>query len=442
MKDKTAPHRKGAKLPPLTKAEIKRLERFKIQLPIDNALREGKISFSCSGHSIRKPDYLTVQLEALSDRSLVKLSRAVKKGKKLDKPIILKGNCLSRCSICGEDPDFCIDGVSIYPETLCVYPKGITLSFELNVPSGVMVIANDLRPEFGILGSYDINTSMGCVKQSLKMAENGCAQAFVGNTCPGVYRVSKDNFVIANPVYDEKRDKAVLPKNWEEVASICTDLWWYSIVDGDEFLRRGLKFADGIDKVDVRSGVYKFTHFRHLLDFDDSCGKATIFTEIKWVRSSDFVKDYRGRFMKMNFTAEQVICHQIKKWPSLYGGKDGVQRVADHMFCTIGGGGDWHPNGFVQYDPDMLTWSPEAEIPQFDQVYDWRPLSDDYCALSRAANGKLNLNPSFAALAKNVLRCIIKHGSRSSRNKKEDNNSRKLAEKFLKNIDRLYPQVA
>ena len=442
MKDKTAPSRKDAKLPPLTKEDIMLIRRVKARFPIDDAVRKNKIKFSCGGHSIGKPDYLTVQLDALSDQALTELSRAVKKGKKLDKPIILKGNCLNKCFICGEEPDLCIDGVSMRPEKPCAYPKGISLSFELNVPSGVMVVANDLRPEFKVLGDYDINTRMGCVKQSLAMAKQGCAHAFVGNTCPGVYKVGKDKFVIANPIYDEKRDKTVLPKNWEEVASICTDLWWYSIVDADKFKRRGLKFGEGIDKVNVRPGVYKFTHFRHLLDFDDSSGKKVIFSEVQWVRPPDPVIDYMGGFMKMSFTAGQVIYNHITQWPTLYKGANGIQRVADHIFCVNGGGGDWHPNGFVQYDPDMPANSPEVPIPQFDQPYHWYPLSEGYCALDRAATGKLNLNLSFAALAKNVLRCIIKHGSRSSRNKKEDRNSRKLAEKFLKNIDKLYPQVA
>lgn len=241
----------------------------------------------------------------------------------------------------------------------------------------------------------------------------GCAQAFVGNSCPGVYRVGEDEFVITRVAFDDETDETVEPKG-ESVASICTDLWWYSIVDLDEFNRRGCD-EDQITKVEVRPGVYKFTHLVHL-EHEEKENEPFIYTKIEWVRPPEPVKDYAAIEAGKNFTAGQVIYNLIQQYPDLYDGENAVQRVADHILCGIGGGGDWHPNGFVQYDLDISPDTPEVEIPVFDKMYFWYPMSEKYSALCRAAGiggETIILNESFQDLARNIIKCILKHGSKS-----------------------------
>ena len=260
-----------------------------------------------------------------------------------------------------------------------------------------------------IITYFDVNKLEGCEQQSKVMADIGCAHASVGNTCPGVFRVGEDSFVIAGSAYDPETDKLYEP-SWEQVASVCTDLWWYSIVDGDEFKRRGCEghYSDA-QTVKVRPGVYRFTHKLWREDVEGP----NIFSTVEWVRDPDVVRDFAAEYSAKNFTAGQVIANSIKKWPTLYSNDaDGIRQAADHIFCTIGGGGDWHKNGFVQYDPDMKPDDPSVDIPKFSGSYTWYPLNEEYSALCLAADGKINLNPSFAALAINVAECIVAHGSK------------------------------
>ena len=180
----------------------------------------------------------------------------------------------------------------IRPKNTCPYPNGIPLTFELNVPSGIMIVANDLRPHFDFVGDYDVNTAMGCVKTTKAMEAIGCAYAFVGNSCPGMYKTGENTFTISCGGYDEKTEEDIEPEG-VRVAGIITDLWWYAIVDVDEFERRGCEGQRGIDRVQVEPGVYRFTHFQHL-DHDEN-DQPFIYTLIEWVRPPEPVRDYQTR---------------------------------------------------------------------------------------------------------------------------------------------------
>lgn len=368
------------------------------------------------------------------------------KGKKKGEIRFCKGSYETECFVCGKKVALSTDGSTIFAAAPCPYPDGIPLEFELNVPSGVMVVANGL-PRFGILGNYNVNTTIGCVKTTKAMETIGCAYAYVGNTCPGMYRVGDNRFIIASGGTGEGDDDEPIDPPGEHVGGIITDLWWYSIVDLDEFKRRGLKEdRRNYDFVATKPGVYKFTHFVHLKSFEWDCKKPEIYTEIEWVRSPDPVKDYRAKFMAKNFTAGQVVSHMIKSWPGMYSGPDYIMRAADFVFCVIGGGGSWHPNGFVIFDPDMLFNTPEVEIPVFDKPFSWYPLSEKYSKLCCAAGigeKKINLNPSFAALAKNVAYCIAKHGNSPSGGdpdpEKTSARNKAIAQKCLEKLLEKYP---
>lgn len=111
-----------------------------------------------------------------------------------------------------------------------------SFTFVLNVPSGKMVFADSL-PGFETLGDFDVNTVEGKMKQTMAMAEIGCAHAYVGNSCPSIYRVNFKKFIVAEVGWTKKTGRK-LPGPGKDVGSITTDLWWYSFADLQEFVRR------------------------------------------------------------------------------------------------------------------------------------------------------------------------------------------------------------
>jgi len=148
----------------------------------------------------------------------------------------------------------------------------------LNVPSGQIVIANDLRDLFNGKGGdkFYINNHDELIQYMLWWAEQGMAHGFTGNTCPGVHALKGDTYSICNyepEDYDGWREEEIQgpycnpyiprPKEAKEVASICTDLWWFSIMDKAEYDKRGGKENDGVTIVDVKPGQYLFTSFCH-----------------------------------------------------------------------------------------------------------------------------------------------------------------------------------
>lgn len=304
--------------------------------------------------------------------------------------------------------------------------SGLKIEFELNVPSGSMIFSDSL-PGFRIFGDFDINTKNGLIKQTMAMARIGCAHGFVGNSCPGVYRVDDKTLIVASVPFDECAGKS---KNspGEFLGTIVTDLWWYSFADGGEYERRGGIKEGDCGKIKVRPGVYKFSH---ALSGPRNYNRLYIYAKITWIRKPDLVKDYLKEFRETNFTAGQVIAHELRLWPYLYNGENTVMQVANHIFCVIGGGGDWHPNGFVQYDPDIPKETAELTIPVFDKPFPWYPLCE-YSALVKAADGQIHLNSSFAALAKNIARCMATHESTES-------HARRIAVKCLKKLNEKYP---
>ena len=413
-------------------------DSFMLSMRVEEAWKDKGVNFDANGHKMSAPDHaLITEMSHLGESVLQALLKAIKSQVPLADSITIEGNCLNTCFACGEEPDFETDGIMIRPKTPCSYPNGIPLTFELNIPSGVMVVANDLRGHFDFEGDYDINTRIGCVRTTKAMEKIGCAYAFVGNSCPSIYKTGEDIFTISSGGYNKKTDEDIEPEG-VHVASIITDLWWYSIVDADEFERRGCEGQYAVDRVQVKPGVYRFTHFQHL-DHSENDEPFT-YTLIEWVRSPEPVCNYQAESTNKNITAGQVIYESIQRYPTLYDGEDAIQKVADHIFCVIGGGGDWHTNGFVQYDPDMSPDAPDIDIPVFNKVYRWYPMCE-YSALCRAAgigDSVINLNPSFLALARNIIQSILTHGSEQI-HLDTHNDNQEIARKCLEGLNKRYP---
>ena len=200
-----------------------------------------------------------------------------------DMPIYVP-DAYSRCAICDWYPVFEIAGDCVRASEPCSMPDGITTQITLAVPSGKIIVTDDLRPVYnwrdadGNDGFASYNSALGQHQAILEMARQGCAYGPVSNTCPNLYRLAASNrYMIGRPPYDEDADEereftASVYHGAESVASICTDLWAYSICDYDDYLARGGDPANlehwTWTVVDVTPGVYRFTHHTGERSFD------------------------------------------------------------------------------------------------------------------------------------------------------------------------------
>lgn len=208
----------------------------------------------------------------------------------------VKGKALL-CYKCGESVPLNVTRAGFLKAVSeCTMPNGALLEFELAIPSGVMFVGNDFRDlgdwaedAGGACGDwddadprwreYDMDIGPGLNNISKWYAGRKLAHAFTGNTCPSVYKVGKDHLQIATGGWDADGNDVEL--EGERVANICTDLWWFSIADKDEYLSRDPNpNMQYIDEVVVKPGVYKFTHHYNMNYFDRDA-EVAVFTDIQ-----------------------------------------------------------------------------------------------------------------------------------------------------------------
>lgn len=383
-----------------------------------------------------------------------------------------------------ESDDMTVDAFAVANAATspCPHPDGVPVaSFNLNVPSGKLVVANDLRPLFPCDEPRDsINGSYGCYAMTMAYAQVGMAHGFVGNTSPAVYlkdsprdgtRLWIGSFYVDGD--DERRDCD--DDGFIAAASICTDLWWYSIVDYDEFERRvaasPLKRVKGLSTdeavrlvggkvIDVERGLYRVEHDvkQGRRSWNEKEPLRQCYATIRWTGRPSPVFDYLKIEAAKTVTPEQYIAQAARDWPTLYGrgGNIGFARVADQIFCTLGSGIDWHPNGHprIRLDADIAAGLQALpEIPLFGRN-EWYPLSS-FSTIVRAAGLEddggevpektLHLSTGFAKLAFNVLQSMIWHGLTSYdqlRDRKKDAPKMQLAVRVFWKLFYKYPEAA
>ncbi|KQO98925.1 hypothetical protein [Leifsonia sp. Leaf264] len=211
------------------------------------------------------------------------------------------------CHMCDAYPSWAVveddngDPVSLAAASECSMPDGLTTVIELSVPSGKLIVSDDLRPlyDFDTVGEgrSDYNSVAGQARATREMAEQGCAYGPVLNSSPSLIRTGEDRFIISHFDSELAPGEDGNPEG-TELASICTDLWAYSIADYDDWLGKlttwlakpdldddnsyrlkelaewmvnGANPADlpwTMPVVDVTPGVYRFTHHTGEKNFD------------------------------------------------------------------------------------------------------------------------------------------------------------------------------
>jgi len=146
----------------------------------------------------------------------------------------------------------------------------------INIPSGKLICGNDFREQYPISGEFDVNEAIGIKRVIEAYGKQGLFHGFCGNSCPRLY-LSGNKLSIASPAWDEKTDKKIDPKLGKRVGAICTDLWWYSVADYDDFIARGGKVDGQWDTIiDVKAGQYILSHSLRYKDWNELELYATI----------------------------------------------------------------------------------------------------------------------------------------------------------------------
>jgi hypothetical protein len=467
-----------ARMDALDKAE-KSGERLPVELrqEVQDALSKAPLVFNGHWkngtilHDFKTLKHLFLAAYTMSKADAEALIRGAKSDTPLDRWIPIDVNLsltgLRACSFCGEE-DFATetDGkvVRIVGEP-CKFPNGLPpTEWELNVPSGKLVVANDLRELFPLPEDEDFDTTLGCRQTALAYAANGMAHAFVGNSCPGVYECGKGLFKIANEPWEDAKPR---PKfEGKRVAGICTDLWWYSLCDQEEFERRCKRFKQKaknfrVETITLKPGVYRFHHNEEARRQEGP--KERVYTRFEWVREPDPVKDFLANYEVAEVNAHAYVLAQVARWPTLYGkiterlgGKETAtpwsrmtaedrinswRAVADHVFCTIGGGTEWHEKGFPKAKVDAGI--PDVDPPSFRAQHHWYPFSKPYGGLFEPKT----LAPSFVKLAFRVLESVISfgmdvHDSEHSREVRYVRERMLVAVQRYRELAKQYPDLA
>ena len=372
---------------------------------------------------------------------------AIESSTPLDRFIpVFTGNSYSYsgCPYCPSKQGFETDGSVLRPTEPCPHPNGLVTEFDLNVPSGMVVINDDLRDLCRIASKRDINTRYGVHLAILDYANNGLACGFgIGNTCPTVARQKGGVYTIGHR------------QGGRKVASICTDLWAYSIMDYDEALKRSAYYGVEIrgDIVKIPAGLYRFQHF-HNVDRDRA---KALFASFSRVGDALPPEDWCARDRAFTVDITQAVQAKVKARSTLFGGPDWEAQCYNVFRSEFGGcvpDRDWHQNG---HRNDYLAQDIEGvsvrEIPHFRFQGHWsidRSVIDT--TVSRNDDlfgGDIPFNPSYAVAAGRILESAISFGLTPLRNVRtgESNidltraNMHKAASLWHGLVDR-YPHVA
>jgi hypothetical protein len=194
------------------------------------------------------------------------------------------------CHWCGRRPPMRVEDDGVYIDEACTVPEGITTVIHLEVPSGTIIVRDDLRAVYDVDRDdlADYNSVLGQAQYVEAMAQLGCAYGPVGNSCPDLWKTGKDTYVIGKMPYDEETDEQIVtPPGSVKLAGVCTGLWAYSIADYQDWLSKGGETVEELGwtstLVEVPPGTYQFTLHSGEKGFDHWGENGVIFADVKKV---------------------------------------------------------------------------------------------------------------------------------------------------------------
>ena len=254
----------------------------------------------------------------------------------------------AKCSTCGERLAFAQKGDTLVALETCEHPGGLKpYAVLIDVPSGEIVFANDLRALVDVEDNYDVNSSIGVKRTTESYATDGMAHILVGNTCPTVFKTGHGLSVSLNNDWDDENGDLDIG---EEQGSICTDLWWYSAMDKDLFEARCAELnVDPKDYMDfsvkVDPGVYSFSDEQADRDADGVVHLSHI------VRSTEKAPKLKKRDFGPSDTLEDSQfwkeIEALKKSPLFKGNRN--YTLAD-ILTVLGNGYEWSQGGLRNRD--------------------------------------------------------------------------------------------
>jgi hypothetical protein len=186
------------------------------------------------------------------------------------------------CGSCGLHPKTRIVGESAEIVDRCAFPGGMTTEITIDVPSGRLLVSDNLHPVFHVelplSPAYE--SALGKAQVMRAMAALGCACGPASDRGLHLVRTGPDRFIMVTPGCDDydDEDNPRVPGG-TCVATLCTDVWAYACADFDLWMARGgdpatLDWGDTV--VDVAPGTYRYVHHSGESGFDpDSADMVT-----------------------------------------------------------------------------------------------------------------------------------------------------------------------
>jgi hypothetical protein len=151
-------------------------------------------------------------------------------------------------------------------------------SLKIKIPSGKLVIANDLR--FLLKEDEDeeyrsVNSYLGRVNNSKYYSDShGCIYYQLGNESPSIFKhLKKDSLTLkSETLFDNEKDNEVKNYTSDEVncGYVCTDLWAFMAMDFDDFTSHCESLDFVVDEivsdfdvtvVDMEAGLYEVVSY-------------------------------------------------------------------------------------------------------------------------------------------------------------------------------------
>lgn len=221
----------------------------------------------------------------------------------------LRGNesVLTMCHSCGARLAIELCGNSL---SVVGYPCDEVGYYETNVsfPTGRVVIGDYIQDAQLLIEmkheskteNYDMESDASHRDISARLARGGMYHVFVGNSCPSIIDDRKrDVITIGNHGYDDETYEPTNLIEGVELDSICTDLWWASMIDmrnykkilkdawgwrkGSQIFKRTTTGKYAYDIIEIPPGDYVGKSFHHIDGYPDD-GAAHIMATLTKVK--------------------------------------------------------------------------------------------------------------------------------------------------------------